>query len=80
MKVTNQMACLAVAKQVLQPERIYHNYLAQVTGAQQLELVHCYWGGALISVNPSLKKMSESIQGSSWMSRHVPPEHGLLKE
>lgn len=33
MKVTNQMACLAVAKLVRQPERIYHNHLSHVTGA-----------------------------------------------
>lgn len=33
MKVTNQMARLAMAGQVPQPARIYHSHLAQVTVA-----------------------------------------------
>ena len=33
MKVTNQKACLDMAKQALEPEKIYHNYLSHVTGA-----------------------------------------------
>lgn len=42
MKVTNQTGCLAVTKPVLQPEGIYHNYPAQVTGAEQRERARIY--------------------------------------